>query len=231
MAKSFLSPRSDNASGKPSTVAVIGLGRFGGALALELEAAGTEVLGIDEDAERVQSFNGLLTHVVRADSTQEEALRQLAVHELGVVVVAIGSDLEASILTASRLLKFARPTIWAKAISEPHGEILDQLGVHHVVRPEHDMGRRVAHLVQGGIRDYVELDEDFVLVRTRAPQAAQDRPLDILDLDAKYNITVVAAKPLGERWQPTRAHTVLREDDEILIEGSPSATEAFSRLP
>lgn len=231
MAKSFLPPRDGTAPGKPGTVAVIGLGRFGGALALELEAAGTEVLGIDASAERVQSFNGLLTHVVRADSTSEEALRQLAVHELGVVVVAIGTDLEASILTASRLLKFAGPVIWAKAISEPHGEILNQLGVHHVVRPEHDMGRRVAHLVQGGIRDYVELDEDFVLVRTRAPQAAQDRPLDVLDLDAKYNVTVVAAKPLGDRWQPTRPHTILREDDEILIEGSPSAAEAFSRLP
>ncbi|GHD10646.1 potassium channel family protein [Zhihengliuella salsuginis] len=231
MAKSFLSPHGGDAAGKSRTVAVIGLGRFGGALALELESAGTEVLGIDASADRVQSFNGLLTHVVRADSTQEEALRQLAVHELDVVVLAIGSDLEASILTASRLLKFDRPAIWAKAISEPHGEILDQLGVHHVVRPERDMGRRVAHLVQGGIRDYVELDADFVLVRTRAPQAGQDRPLDVLDLDAKYKITVVAAKPLGGRWQPTRPHTVLRDGDEILIEGGRAATESFSRLP
>ena len=98
---------------------VIGLGRFGGSLALELEAQGTEVLGIDANEEIVQSFNGLLTHVVRADSTREEVLRQLSVHEFDRAVVGIGSDIEASILTTSRLLKFQHPQIWAKAISEP----------------------------------------------------------------------------------------------------------------
>ena len=81
------------------SVAVIGLGRFGGSLALELEAQGTEVLGIDSSEEIVQSYNGRLTHVVRADSTREEVLRQLSVHEFDRAVVGIGSDLEASILT------------------------------------------------------------------------------------------------------------------------------------
>ena len=88
------------------SVAVIGLGRFGGSLALELEEQGTEVLGIDSNEEIVQSYNGLLTHVVRADSTKEAVLRQLSVHEFDRVVVGIGTDLEASILTTSRLLTF-----------------------------------------------------------------------------------------------------------------------------
>ena len=150
MAKNLLS-RSPEAAGQADTVVVIGLGRFGGALALELEAQGTEVLGIDANEDTVQSYNGRLTHVVRADSTKEEVLRQLSVHEFDRAVVGIGTDIEASILTTSRLLTFKKPQIWAKAISEPHAEILNQLGVDHVIRPEHDMGKRVAHLVRGSL--------------------------------------------------------------------------------
>jgi trk system potassium uptake protein TrkA len=211
-------------------VAVIGLGRFGGALALELEAQKTEVLGIDANEDTVQSYSGQLTHVVKADATREEVLRQLGVHEFDVVVVGIGSDIEASILTSSRLLKFGKPIVWAKAISEPHAEILEQLGVHHVVRPEHDMGRRVAHLVRGGMLDYVEFEGDFILIRTRPPAVAQDRPLGVLGLRDKYGITVVASKSPDGRWQPATAQTVLYEDDEILVEGNKHQTEAFSRL-
>lgn len=213
-----------------SSVAVIGLGRFGGALALELEAQKTEVLGIDANEDTVQSYNGRLNHVVRADSTREEVLRQLAVHEFDVVVVGIGTDIEASILTSSRLLKFNKPIVWAKAISEPHAEILEQLGVHHVVRPEHDMGRRVAHLVRGGMLDYVEFEGGFVLIRTRPPALAQDRPLGVLGLRDKHGITVVAAKRPDGRWQPANAQTVLYEEDEILVEGNKQQAEDFSRL-
>ena len=83
------------------SVAVIGLGRFGSALALELVVTDTEVLGIDMDEELVQTHNGQLTQVVRADSTKQEALRQLAVHEFDRVVVAIGGNVSASILTCS----------------------------------------------------------------------------------------------------------------------------------
>ena len=175
MAKNIFAARTAAASTKASSVVVIGLGRFGGSLALELEAQGTEVLGVDASEEIVQSFNGRLTHVVRADSTKEEVLRQLSVHEFDRAVVGIGSDIEASILTTSRLLKFQRPQIWAKAISEPHAEILAQLGVEHVIRPEHDMGRRVAHLVLGSILDFVEFEDDFVMIRTGPPAIVRDR--------------------------------------------------------
>ncbi|MGA7148669.1 MAG: NAD-binding protein, partial [Microbacterium sp.] len=105
------------------SVAVIGLGRFGSALALELMAGGTEVLGIDVDEDLVQSLNGELTQVVRADSTRREALRQLAVDEFDRVVVAIGGDISASILTCSVLLSMDIPAIWAKAVDDQHGLI------------------------------------------------------------------------------------------------------------
>lgn len=229
MARKIFSRGSERLA-QAGSVAVIGLGRFGGALALELEAQGTEVLGIDADENIVQSFNGRLTHVVRADATKEEVLRQLSVHEFDRAVVGIGSDIEASILTTSRLLKFQGPQIWAKAISEPHAEILGQLGVEHVIRPEHDMGKRVAHLVRGGILDYVEFEDDFVMVRTSPPSQAQDRPLGILGLRDKYGITVVAVKRLGGTWGHTTAQTVLYDDDQIIVQGSKTQAEKFSTL-
>lgn len=231
MARNIFSSHSAAVSDKASSVVVIGLGRFGGSLALELEAQGTEVLGIDASEEIVQSYNGRLTHVVRADSTKEEALRQLSVHEFDRAVVGIGSDIEASILTTSRILKFQRPQIWAKAISEPHAEILAQLGVEHVIRPEHDMGKRVAHLVLGSILDYVEFEDDFVMIRTGPPAVARDRPLGVVGLREKYAVTVVAVKRPGGTWGHTTAQTVLYEEDQIIVQGAKSQAERFSTMP
>lgn len=227
MAKSNKPERLLRAPRDARSIAVIGLGRFGGSLALELEAQRTQVLGIDADEDTVQSYNGLLTHVVRADATREEALRELGVDEFDVVVIGVGNDIEASILIASRLLKFGRPDIWAKAISEPHAEILGQLGISHVIRPEHDMGRRTAHLVRGGMLDYLEIEDDFVMVRTRPPEAAQDRPLAVLGLRDKYGITVVAYRRPGTRWEHTTAQTVLYAEDEIIVQGYKAETERF----
>ena len=213
-----------------NSVVVIGLGRFGGALALELAAAGTEVLGIDRDEGIVQSFNGRLTHVVRADSTKEEALRQLSVHEFDRAVVGIGSDLEASILTTSSLLRFKKPTIWAKAVSAAHGQILEQLGVEHVVRPEEDMGRRVAHLVRGAMLDYIEFEDGFAMVKTRPPREALNQPLGVTGIRAKHHITVVAVKRKNGEWDYTTPQTVLNLDDEIIVAGATSAAERFATL-
>jgi trk system potassium uptake protein TrkA len=230
LAKNFFS-RSPDSAAQADSVVVIGLGRFGGSLALELEAQGTEVLGIDSNEDTVQSYNGRLTHVVRADSTKEEVLRQLSVHEFDRAVVGIGSDIEASILTTSRLLTFKKPQIWAKAISEPHAEILNQLGVDHVIRPEHDMGKRVAHLVRGSLLDYVEFEDDFVMIRTSPPTEARDRPLGVLGMRDKYGITIVAVKRPGGIWGHTTAQTVLYDDDQIIVQGSKTQAERFSNLP
>jgi trk system potassium uptake protein TrkA len=229
LAKNFFSRSADTAA-QADSVVVIGLGRFGGSLALELEAQGTEVLGIDSSEDTVQSYNGRLTHVVRADSTKEEVLRQLSVHEFDRAVVGIGSDIEASILTTSRLLTFKKPQIWAKAISEPHAEILNQLGVDHVIRPEHDMGKRVAHLVRGSLLDYVEFEDDFVMIRTSPPTEARDRPLGVLGLRDKYGITIVAVKRPGGIWGHTTAQTVLYDDDQIIVQGSKTQAERFSNM-
>ncbi|MBC7725613.1 MAG: TrkA family potassium uptake protein [Burkholderiaceae bacterium] len=211
-------------------VAVIGLGRFGSALALELMANGTEVLGIDDREEIVQAHNGLLTHVVRADSTKEETLRQLSVPEFERVVVAIGGDIQASILTAALVLKLKVPTVWAKAVTDQHGEILTQLGVRHVVFPEKDMGRRVAHLVRGAMQDYIEVGENFAIVKTTPPRAVQGIALAATKVRAVYGVTITAFDRAGVGWSYTSVDTVLEAGDVILVAGAPDRVEAFSQL-
>ena len=212
------------------SVAVIGLGRFGSSLALELMAYGTEVLGIDLDEELVQGLNGQLTQVVRADSTKEEALRQLAVDEFDRVVVAIGDDVSASILTCSVLLGMGTPVIWAKAVDDRHGIILEQLGVHHVIYPEKDMGRKVAHLVRGAALDYIEVDKGYALVKAAAPAVLLGKRLGDTGLRAAYGVTIAAFKRDAETWRNADADTVLQAGDTILVAGSTASAESFAQL-
>ena len=212
------------------SVAVIGLGRFGSALALELMKSGTEVLGIDGSEEIVQAHNSLLTHVVRADSTKEETLRQLSVPDFDRVVVAIGSDIQANILTASLLLKLGIPNLWAKAVNDQHGEILEQLGIGHVIYPEKDMGKRVAHLVRGAMQDYIEIGENFALVKTAPPKAVLGTSLGESKVRARYGVTITAFHRPGVGWSYTTLETVLEAGDVILIAGQSERVEAFSLL-
>ena len=124
---------------------VCGLGRFGGAFATELMKLGHEVLGVDADTKSVQDHAGILTHVVQADTTDPAALQELGAGDFRTAIVAIGTDIEASILTTSALADLNVSRIVAKAITQAHGKILQRVGAHRVVFPERDMGVRVAH--------------------------------------------------------------------------------------
>jgi trk system potassium uptake protein TrkA len=212
------------------SVAVIGLGRFGSALALELMAGGTEVLGIDLEEDLVQALNGQLTQVVRTDSTKEEALRQLAIDEFDRVVVAIGGDVSASILTCSVLLSMQIPVIWAKAVDDRHGLILEQLGVHHVIYPEKDMGRRVAHLVRGAALDYIEVAPGYALVKTAAPSILHGKQLGDTGIRASYGITIAAYQHDTAPWRNADNTTVLAPGDTILVVGPSRSAETFAQL-
>ena len=211
-------------------VVVIGLGRFGKSLALELMAGGTEVLGIDADRRVVQSLAGRLTHVVQADSTDEEAMRQLAVHEFDRAVIGVGTDLEASILSASVALNLGVPNVWAKAISAAHARILTQIGVHHVVRPEHDMGKRVAHLVRGRMMDYIEFDDGYAIVKTKPPHSIYGIPLGETHIRSEFGVTIVGVKRAGEDFTHANAETVIQDGSLIIVSGPRDKVERFSEL-
>lgn len=193
-------------------------------------AADIEVLGIDGSPKIVQDLASRLTHTVQADSTDDQAMRQLSVPEFDRAVIGIGSDLEASILTATVLMDFGVPHIWAKAISHSHARILTRLGVHHVVRPEHDMGRRVAHLVAGRMLDYIEFDDGFAMVKTTPPASVVDRALGRTHIRSQYGVTVVAVKRTGQDFTYATADTVVRQGDLVIVSGRTRDVERFSEL-
>jgi trk system potassium uptake protein TrkA len=213
-----------------STIVVIGLGRFGTALALELVKTGREVLGIDSDERLVQANAESLTHVVQADTTDEATLRELGIQDFDSAVVAIGSDLEASILTASLLLQLGVPEVWAKATSVSHGRILEQLGVHHVIFPEMDMGKRVAHMVSGESLDYIQLDEDFVMAKTEVPESFNGKTLSDMKFRSNHGVTVVATRKEGASYLPSFPETVLHTGDVMIVSGRTSKVEEFCRM-
>lgn len=211
-------------------VLVIGLGRFGGSLAEQLITQGWEVLGVDSNPRRVQSYADSLTHTVVADTTDDETLRQIGANEFTRAVVAIGTHLEESILTTSLLVDMGVPHIWAKAISRRHGRILQQIGAHHVVLPEHDMGERVAHLLSGRMLDYVEIEENFALGTTRAPREIIGRRLGETGIRASHGITVVSIKRHGESFTYATADTVPQRGDIIIVAGRTKNVEKFAEL-
>lgn len=231
MAKlSLFSGNTSRRIAEADSVAVIGLGRFGSAVAIELMKAGTEVLGIDMDEELVQSLNGKLTQVVRADATRVEVLKQLAVGEFDRVVVAIGGDIAASILTCSVLISMEIPVIWAKAVDDRHGLILEQLGVHRVIYPEKDMGRRVAHLVRGAALDYIEVAPGYALVKAPVPAAVQGKPLGELDIRRVHHVTIAGFQHEDQPWISPDKSTIFEEGDTVLILGRTKDAESFAQL-
>ena len=219
-------PQSSKVSDK--RILVIGLGRFGSSLALELVNHDWEVLGVDSNPRVVQLFGESLTHTVIADSTDDEALRQIGAAQFSRAVVAIGTHLEESILTTSQLVDLGVKDIWAKATSRRHGRILEQVGAHHVVLPEHDMGERVAHLVSGRMLDYVELEEGFSLIKTKAPQALVGRPLRETKVRQRFGITVVSVKQVGASFTYATEETVLHKGDVIVVAGRTKDVERFA---
>ncbi|MGI5176311.1 potassium channel family protein [Dactylosporangium sp. CA-152071] len=212
-------------------VVVIGLGRFGGQVAESLTELGHEVLGIDENAEIVQKLANVLTHVVQADSTDEEALRQIGVPEFNRAVVGIGTDIEASVLTVLALTELGIEEIWAKAISAKHGRILERVGARHVVFPEADMGVRVAHLVTGKLLDFIEFDDGYAIAKVCPPDDMIGQTLTQLALRTRHGITVVAVKRAGEEAETALPDTVIQRGDTLIVSGPTEKVEQLGARP
>lgn len=217
-------------SSNPDSVVVIGLGRFGGALAESLVRLGHEVLAIDENETLVQSWADRLTHVVQADASNNETLRRLGVPDFARAVVGIGTDIEASLLTVLALSEVGVKDIWAKALSVRHGRLLQRTGANHIVYPEAAMGERVAHLVTGKMIDFIEFDDGFAIVKTRAPQEAAGRTLAESALRSKYGVTVVGVKRPREDFTYARPETVIERGDLLIVSGPTHLVESFAAL-
>lgn len=209
-------------------VVVIGVGRFGKSLADELERDGVPVLAIDNDRKLVQDLAGRWTHIVEADSTDAQAMQQLGVGDFSKAVIGIGNDIESSILTAFVLRRLGVDDVWAKAITTSHGEILAQVGVTHVVRPEHEMGKRVAHLVRGRMQDYIEFDDGYAIVKTAAPRSILGLSLGASGVRQKYGVTIVGIKSEGQDFSYATPDSVVNDGDLLIVAGDRRRVERFS---
>lgn len=213
---------------KGDSVVVIGLGRFGGAVAESLVALGHDVLGVDASEALVQTWAERLTHVVQADSAHVDTLRQLGVPEFHHAVVGIGSNIEASVLTVLALSELGVRDIWAKAVSANHGRILERTGAHHVVYPEAAMGERVAHLVTGKMIDFIEFDDGFAIVKTKAPWALVGKTLEASGARSRFGVTVVGIKRPREDFTYAKPDTVVEPGDILIIAGETRLVEQFA---
>ncbi len=212
------------------SVVVIGLGRFGTGVATSLVELGHDVLAIESSAETVQDLSSVLPHVVQADSTDVETLRQLGVQDFSHAVVSIGSDLEASVLTVLNLSQLGVKDIWAKANNPQHGRIAERVGAHHVVYPETDMGERVAHLVTGKMIDFIEFDDGFAIAKTRSPMETHNKALAQSDVRKRHGITVVGIKRRHEDFIYAKAETEIKPGDHLIVAGPTRMVERFSAL-
>ncbi|WP_432558040.1 potassium channel family protein [Granulicoccus sp. GXG6511] len=213
-----------------STVLVVGLGRFGYAAAVTMLRLGIDVLAIDERVDMVQRYSNELPHVAQLDATDPEALDQIGVRDFDRAVVAIGSDLEASIMTVLGLSEAGVSQIWAKAVSSRHGLILERVGAHKVIYPERSMGRRVAHMVAGNMNDFIEFDDGFSIARAVAPEFAWGKTLAASVIRSTYDVTIVGVKRPGMDFAYGRPETIVQAGDELVVAGATPLVEAFCRL-
>jgi trk system potassium uptake protein TrkA len=180
---------------KARQFAVIGIGRFGASVAAKLYEMGYDVLAIDTSESRIDGIVDKVTHAVVADSTSETALKSLGISNFDVVIVAIGQDIQASILTTLVLKEMGVKQIVTKALTEQHGKVLQKIGADRIVFPERDMGIRVANnLAAANVLDFIELSPDFSIVEFIATAEMVGKSLKELDFRAKFGVNVLAIR-------------------------------------
>ncbi|MHA7964985.1 potassium channel family protein [Paenibacillus sp. CAU 1782] len=200
---------------------VIGLGRFGTSLTRTLIANGHEVLAVDKNEQPVQEIANIATAALQADCTDEAVLRELGASNFSHAIVAIGDDLQASILTTLLLKEFKVPKVTAKARNEMHGSVLSKIGADHIIYPERDMGIRLGNqLSSDNLIDYIELSPDYNLAEIKAPAAMNGRSLKELNIRAKYGCTIMAIKKGDQINVSPKAEDAIYTGDVLLLIGS-----------
>lgn len=199
---------------------VIGAGRFGTGIAMQLSKMGEEVMVVDRDEERINAVADAVTHAVQADGTDEQALKALGVRNFDAAVVAIGSDIQSSILITLLLKEHGLPLIVAKAQSEHHAKVLYRIGADRVILPERDMGQRVAlGLVSSGMVELTELSEDFSITEREPDPQWLGRSLWELSLPETHQVTVVGIRRSGTLLMNIDSDTRLEAGDSVLLFG------------
>lgn len=212
---------------------VIGLGRFGSALAQELYTLGHEVLVVDEDEDAVQRISDKVTHAVVGNCTDEAVLRSLGVRNFDCAIVAIASKIQDSILITVLLKELGVKYVIAKAQSRIHSKVLQRIGADKVVFPEHDMGTRLAQtIVSANVIDFIELSEEYSIAELTTPASWVGRSLSELGIRAKFGVNVLAIR--GENREDINVtpspDQLLKAEDILIIVGSNDDINHLSKL-
>jgi len=208
--------------------AIIGMGRFGSSVAKTLSQFDFEVLAIDSSEEIVQDISTIVTHAVQADSTDEDALKALGIRNFDVVVVAIGEDIQASILTTLILKEMGVQKIVVKAVNDLHGKVLKRIGADKVIHPERDMGQRLAHhLISSNIVDHIELSADCSIVEVQVTGHMIGQSLKELDIRAKYGCNVIAIKRDDKMDIAPSADRPMGSQDILVVVGKNHDLQSF----
>jgi len=211
--------------------AVIGLGRFGSSVARTLYELNYEVLGIDENENRIQDNINFLTHAVQANTTDEQVLKSLGIRNFDVVVVAIGEDIQASILTTLILKEMNVPYIVVKAKNELHGKVLQKIGADKVIFPERDMGMRLAHhLISPNILDFIELSDEHSIIEIAVAEHMVGKSLYELNIRAKYGCNVMAIKSSDGINIAPKAEYRLYSQDVLVVVGANEDIKRFEEF-
>ncbi len=201
--------------------AVIGLGRFGANLAVTLENLGHEVLGVDNDPEKVKQVSDIITHAAIADPLDENVLKNLGIRNFDCAIVALSEDIQSSVLVTLSLKEMGVGYVLAKAQSEIHERVLLKVGADKVVFPEKDMGERVAQsLSRSNIIEYIQLSDEYSIIEIKTPRRWIGKTLRGLNVRSKYKINIVAIKGSdGKINLSPNPDDELLEDNMLVIVG------------
>ena len=210
---------------------VIGLGRFGSAIARQLCSLGAEVLALDVRSELVQQVANEVTHAVVGDAQDKEVLRALGVRNFDCAIIAIGDDLAASVLTTMNLKELGVPYIVCKAHDETHRRVLEKLGVDRVVIPEQEHAQRLARSLNShNVLDYIELSKDYGILDVPAPKSWVGKNLKDLNVRAKLGVNIIAVENDGKTNVSPAADYQIRQGDMLVVLGDNIALEKVQRL-
>ncbi|MEK4229677.1 potassium channel family protein [Solibacillus sp. FSL H8-0538] len=213
------------------TFAVIGFGRFGRSVAYKLARAGEQVMILDQRAELIQEVEQDFTQAYIADATDERVLKSLDITSFDCVILAIGHDIQASILTAMSLKNFGARSIIAKALDERHGQVLQNIGVDWIVYPEKDMGERVGNqILNPRLLNYIELSDKISIEEITVPTRMIGHTIKQIGIRAKYDVTILAVIRNGDILVSNIIDLPLAEDDLIVILGSIEALRSIQKV-
>ena len=213
--------------------AIIGLGSFGSNIAKTLYEKGNEVLAVDADKEKIEEVKNFVSHAINMDAADKENLQALGIKDMDVVVVSLGPEMEASILTVLYLNEIQTKRIVAKALTEDHAKILESVGATEVIYPEKDMAVKTAlKLSNPNVLEYLPLISGFGIQEIAPPEKFIGKNLRELDLRNKFGIQILAIKeiiPEKTTFVPL-ADFVIKDSDILVIMGEEKALEKINSL-